>query len=304
MTSHWFGFNNFKKITCSNDKDGLKHFNTLILDVEKVSCSNINQVFMLYLEQRQTKFVEVLYSGGLDSECVIASCLINKIPVRAVTMKLLVNGYPINTHDLYYSEKFCRQNGIEQKIVDLQVDHFFESGQYISYLEPYQIIEPHVATQFWLFEQCTGFPVLGGEYCWPWTHQNLISPVRHEYSYYDVFLKDQGINGIGNMLGHGLESNLMFITSHLKIFNNQIHDGNMLKIPKLKLDLYQAMGLGTFELRMRSYGWEGVPKSVIDKSIYRNHLLDKFGSTSNSISWGNEIAKAINGLPGTNDKFK
>lgn len=299
MITFYSGRRNYKKHTLENNR-----FTTELVDVDLMGVTDIHEIFSIHLESRQSNTVEVLYSGGLDSECVLASCLKNRIPVRAMTMRLLVNGYPINTHDLYYSEKFCRSTGVEQKLVDLDVDRFFENGDYIQYLEPFAISRPHVATHFWLFEQCTGFPVLGGEYSWPWHHKPLISPHRHCYSLYDQFLRSRGISGIGNMLGHSLDSNLVFIKKHLEIFNPARHNGNNLQIPYLKVDLFKSLGLGNFELRLKSYGWEGVPADVFDLAPYASYLMDKFKHKHNSIAWGEQVGAAIGAPPGSNDLFK
>lgn len=296
MITFYSGRSNYKKHTLENNR-----FTTELVDVDLMGLSNIHDIFAEHLQARQSRTVEVLYSGGLDSEAVLASCVKSHIPVRAVTMRLMVNGYPINTSDLYYSERFCRTHGVHQQLVDLSVDSFFENGDYIRYLEPYGITEPHVATHFWLFEQCQGFPVLGGEYSWPWHHRPVLSPHRHVYSMYDRFLRSRGILGIGNMLGHSLDSNLAFVKNHLEIYNPQQHDGNDLRIPHLKVDLFRHMGLGDFELRLKSYGWEGVSKGVFNLALYREHLLKTFGAKTNVIAWGEKVGAVIGADPGSND---
>lgn len=279
----------------------LHTYNTSLQDVETSDINDINQLFSEILSARQTKTVEVLYSGGMDSESVLRSCLTSAIPVRAITMRLLVNGYPINTHDLYYSEKFCRENSVEQKLIDLHVGKFFENGDHLKYLRPYSIIEPHVATHFWLFEQCSGFPVIGGEYSWPQYEKKVLSPHRHEYSCYDKFLSDNGISGIGNMLSSSLDINLMFITNQLALSNEYFSDAA--RIPMLKKKLFSNIGLGDFELRLRSYGWENVSPAVFNKGKYKITLIKEFGVTKSSISWGAKIAEALGGELRSNTKY-
>ena len=107
---------------------------------------SIYTVFDDLLSIRQTETVEVLYSGGLDSELVLHVCKHNNIPVKAITMRLIAKGITINMVDMYYSTKFCREHEIEQKIVDLNVTDFYASGDYLRYLDPYEITEPHIAT--------------------------------------------------------------------------------------------------------------------------------------------------------------
>lgn len=302
-------------ITWSSGKHGYRShsllpvggtYNTLLQDVELSDTTDINQLFNEVLAVRQTNTVEVLYSGGMDSEFVLRSCVVNKIPVRAITMRLLVSGYPINTHDLYYSEKFCRENSIEQKLIDLHVDKFFEGGDHLKYLRPYAITEPHVATHLWLFEQCSGYPVLGGEYSWPWSTDAIVSPHRHEYSCYDKFLNDNNIPGIGSMLSHSLDINFSFIRNHLALmqrFPTGHYRGSSKEIPMFKRDLFCQMGLGVFELRMKHYGWEGLPSSIFNKFKYKLELLKEFGIIKSSITWQSKIAAALGGPVGSNDKY-
>jgi hypothetical protein len=262
----------------------------------------IHQMFNEELSIRQTKTVDILYSGGMDSECVLLSCLTNNIPVRAVTMRLLVNNYPINTHDLYYSEKFCRERSVEHKLIDLHVDSFFSNGDHLPYLRPYLITEPHVATHFWLFEQCIGFPVMGGEYSWPQFNKRVLSPHRHAYSCYDKFLSDNGIHGIGNMLNRSLDINLLFIKNNLTL-TKEGYTGDFTNIPILKNKLFTIVGLGDFELRMKSYGWEDLNPILFNKTKFHIELIKEFGITQSSITWGQKIANALGGEPGTNSKY-
>lgn len=285
----WYeGENNYRLLTLFGNT-----FTTELLDVPTTD-RTVNQVFYDILNKRQSKHVEVLYSGGLDSECVLNSCLINKIPVKAVTMRLLVNNCPINTHDLYYSEKYCRENNVEQVFIDLDVRDFFDNGKHLNYLLPYKIEEPHVATHLWLFEQCSSFPVIGGDYTWPHQSKDKISPHRLSYSCYNRFLSDRGIHGIGNMLGHSIDSNLLFMREHLKVYDPDM-------VNKTKKKVFENLGLGKFELRFRSYGWEST--TSINKTHYKIELLKQIGLLKHRIIWHNVVGSVLNG-PGSNDSFK
>lgn len=300
------GRNNYKKHSLvMNNETKIHQFNTELLDVPTRDFKTINELFADDLAERQTKTVEVLYSGGMDSECVLRSCLINKIPVRAVTGRFIARGYPVNTHDLYYSEKFCRENNIEQVFVDLDVSKFFENGDHLPYIKPYYIWQSHIATHFWLFEQCTGYPVFGGEYSWPWTTEKVVSPHRLIFSCYGRFLKDRNIHGIGNMLGHSLESNSMFITNHLEMMRQQpegYYNGEFADITKFKRVLFNHMGFGDLEPRMKYYGWDNVATEVINIHKYTDELVNEYGWAESTITWHDTIAKAIDGQLGSNSR--
>ena len=300
------GLNNYLKHTHIINPDNKNHtFNTELLDVPVIEFDNIDDIFRHHISGKQTKTVEVLYSGGLDSECVLISCIHNKIPFKAITMRLMVRKCPIDTHDLYYSEKFCREYGIKQELVDLDVDRFFENGYHHSYLDPYKIIEPHVATQFWLLKQCTGFPIMGGDYSWPWTTAPILSPHRYSYCYYDQYMVDHGIFGIGNMMGHSLESNLFFIKNHLNLITGPVaYSTDHTNIPTFKQALLEVLGFGKLTMRLRSYGWENIPQIVIPKGQFQGELYLRHGFTKNSITWGNRVANILGGDIKSNDKFR
>lgn len=306
ITQSWnSGVDDYKKYTLVEDPVTKKHqFLLTMLDVPVIDYPSVFELYDDLLSVRQTKFVDVLYSGGLDSELVLYCCLKNKIPAKAITMRLLVRGCPINLTDLYYSEKFCRANNVEQTLIDLDAEKFLEDGKHVDYLKKYLITEPHVATQFWLLEQCSGFPVLGGDYTWPWVFKPLISPQRHHYSQYDRFLKDNNIQGIGNMMNHSLAGNLMFMNAHISLMRSKFYPTDYKNISIFKRDLWESLGYKSPELRLRSDGWEFVPHFLLDMTKYRKELQDTFGITESKICWGEKINALVNAELMCNDRFK
>ena len=303
MTTWYSGHNNYQKITFDINEETKEHvFHLELLDVPTIDTDSISDIFNMHLAKANGRTIEVLYSGGTDSEIILIHCIRNNIPVRAMTMKLLVNGCAVNTHDLYYSEKFCRENNVEQVIIDFHADKFFTNGDHLPYLSPYKIATPHVATHYWLFEQCTSFPVIGGDYTWPWHDKLILSPQRQPFSCYSKFLTDNSIDGIGGMLNYSLESNINFVKTHLSIYDKKLHGGKALKIPKLKQDLFETMGFGKLERRLRSYGWEGLQLDVFNIHDYSADLTNRFGTTINRITWNNKIADVLGSAPGSNDK--
>lgn len=294
------GYNNHKKCTLTYSPDGkLERFHTELLDVELMGTTNIFEIFNEHLNTRQTKTVEVCYSGGLDSEIVLMSCVHNKTPVRAITLKIFRRGILLNTHDIYYSEMFCRNHSIEQKFVEVDVIDLYEAndyhGEYIELLKPYSIKTAASAIQLWLLNQCTGFVVIGGDYSWPWVIRPLLSPHRHGYNIYNMYMKDKGIHGIGNMLSHSADSNLLFIKAHLEVYNHTIHDpGDLLKLPYLKKAVFERAGFKNIIPRLKSYGLEAVPTTPVNRIS-----TEMFGNNINSISWNNNI----NVLLGDNSGF-
>ena len=290
------GLNGFKK--CRLETGILKNtFTTTLQDYDFEPNRNIMDIFNDHSSVRQSKYVEVLYSGGLDSELTLLSCIRNKVPVKAITLVIKVKGLHINTHDLYYAQKFCIAHNVEHKLIELDADKFFENGIYLDYLKPYYITEPHVATHMWLIEQCSDFPIIGGD--WPWVQAHLgnkvLSPFRLNYSSYERFMKDKGIYGIGNMISNSLESSCKFIQLHLD------HYRGLEDISDFKSRMYQPIE-PSIEGRFHSFGWENSTFVKFNLFKYRIYLL-KLGTTVNNIKWGNTISSLLNTSVNQNESF-
>lgn len=255
------------------------------------------------LDIRKTKIVEILYSGGLDSEMILKVCQLKNIPVTAVTMRLMLHDYPINTHDLYYSEKYCRENKINQTFVDLDIKNFYENGVFVDYLLPYNVTIPHVATHFWLLEQCNSFPIISGDYSWPWCHKPLLSPHKYHFSIYNKFLKDNNIDGIGNLLNYSLELNKLLIETHLEIQREKNINIDQITIPAFKREVIYRLGLGDHELRLRSYGWEAIPTHIFNVIRFKDKLVPHCGTVKSSIKWNDTINNILGGDITINDQF-
>ena len=292
------GLNQFKKCTLELGEYSHK-FTTELSDDSFEYGRNISDIFNDHLSNRQTKYVEVLYSGGLDSELVLLSCIKNSIPVIAITLVIKIEGLIINTHDLYYAEKFCRENGISHKLIELDACKFFQNGDHLKYLTPYYIIEPHVATHLWLIEQCSYFPILGGDWPWVQTHveNKVLSPSRLEFSSYERFMTDKGIHGIGNMVGYSLESSCKLIQIHL---DNHIPEE---AVSNFKSRMYQTM-YPELKPRLRSYGWENHKTVKFNLLTYKIELIKQLKSTTPVIKWNNTIKTLLNTQVNKNDKFR
>jgi hypothetical protein len=308
MKTWYSGCDNFIKHTITDINDGIhaREHHLEIQDVDYDPNLTLAEVFNDNLSSRATKTVEVLFSGGLDSEATIRACNMNGIPVRALTMDIRLHGLSINTHDLYYAEKYCRENAIKQKIITLDATKFFENGEHIKYLEPYHIVEPHVATHFWLFEQALGYPVIGGD--WPWLQhypKRQLSPWRLNFVSYDKFLEDKSIDGIGNMIGRSLSSCYKMVQEHYNITKQNKYFLDPIHVNHFKKELYNNLGIAIKEPRFRNYGWEilyAFP-DLFNMNQIKSDLENRFGLTKNVITWNKVLAQAAEMLPGTNDTF-
>lgn len=318
----YYGVDDYIKCVYTPDPENkLNNFEVILQDTEFDESLDANAAFMKNFRNGVPKKIELLFSGGLDSEFVLNMFLKNNLPVECITMEINLDGITINTHDLYYTEKISREKGVKRKVVSLNAKKFFEEGLYKQYLHPYRISIPHNATHLWLMEQCDSFPVLAGDYHWGWNpnYKKLISPQRHSLSNYARFMKDNNISGISNMIGNCQELNFMCIKEHMTLqkndneglYDSQVQEGSTTnKNPPLlnsgillKKHVYEKISNTTYEPRLRSYGWENLDSNLFDRLYYRNELLKLFGDNSLKISWGENLAKTMDTVPGSNTKF-
>jgi hypothetical protein len=282
------GLNGYKKHTLHDN-----HFTTELTECQYELGRNVNDIFYDHLVNRPNSPVELLYSGGTDSELVLMSLMKNKIPFEVMTMVIRTNGLILNTTDLYYSEKFCRENSIKQNLFYFDPIEFYEGGRYLEYLLPYNIDESHVASHFWLIEQCSNYPIIGGDWPWVQIQKHVLSPQRLSYNCYERFMEYRGIHGIGNMISHSFESTCKFIELQIT------HHTNNIPVPYLKQKMY-----GNIEPRLRSYGWEQCSSDIFNIKKYKLELLKKpLGITKSNIVWGDIISNMIGSSTNSNTLF-
>jgi hypothetical protein len=286
------GLNGYKKHTLDNN-----NFTTELTECQFEPGRNIDDIFHDHLNGRVNGPVELLYSGGLDSELVLQSLLKNKIPVETMTLVVTIKGAILNVVDLYYSEKFCREHNIKQNLFYFDAVEFYESGRYLDYLVPLKITEPHIASHFWLIEQCHNYPIIGGDWPWVQVEKKVLSPFRIDFCNYERFMSTKNISGIGNMISHSFESSCYFIEKHLEM--HQKGNDSFHTVPFLKQLMY-----GTKEPRIKSYGWEQCPKELFNSNYYKIELLKAVGIVKSKIIWGDKVSNLLNTSIRENSLFK
>ncbi len=296
MTEWRTGLDGYRKNSLSFSKNIIDYV-TEFTEPDFEPDRDFDSIFYDHLKNRESKTVELLYSGGMDSQFVMESCLRNKIPIEAMTMVITINGAKLNVVDLYYSEKFCRENNVKQNFFYLDALDFYESGRYLEYIEPYHITEPHVASHFWLMEQCQSYPVIGGDWPWVQTHNEnkILSPYKLSFSSYERFLKDKGMYGIGDFISHSFESVYKLIGLHIN--HKESSDGRFHHTPFIKQKVY-----GTMEPRIKSYGWEDCPPTLFNIRKYYPKSLLPYMFRCN-IVWGDKLKTLMNSTVNSNNKF-
>jgi hypothetical protein len=285
------GLNGYKKHTLDSN-----HFTTELTECQFEPGRSVDDIFYDHLIDKPNSPVELLYSGGLDSELVLMSLLKNKIPVEAMTMVITIKGAILNVVDLYYSEKFCRENNVKQNLFYFDAIDFYESGKYLEYALPFSIVEPHVPSHMWLIEQCHNYPIIGGDWPWLQVEKKVLSPFKLAFSSYERFMDSKGIPGIGNMISHSFESSYHFIEQHLKFHNS--NNNTFHTVPFLKYNMY-----GTQEPRIKSYGWEQCPTQLFNITKYKIELLKNLHAPKSTIVWNEKISKLIESITTSNSLF-
>lgn len=101
--------------------------------------------------------IDVLFSGGVDSEVAVRSFLEARIPIRVLSLRFKND---LNRHDLDWVEKFAREFDVRVTYVDLDILKFWESDA-ATYADRTQCVSPQLLSTMWLADQTDGFCVLG-----------------------------------------------------------------------------------------------------------------------------------------------
>lgn len=296
------GLNNFRKCTFIKETDN-NQFITELIENDFEPNRDLEIIILDHFKTIQSKKKEILFSGGVDSEYILRLCKKYNIDVEAVIMRINMQGFMYNTHDLYYAQKFVVENDVRHRFVDLDAREFFRSGRYLEYIIPFDIEEPHVAAHFWLIEQCSEFPIFGGD--WPWVHTNkenmVISPGRLSYNLYEKFMESKSIYGIGNFIGYSFESTYRLMQLQIevskKITNETHYDLVPPRIKQFMFDMKYP--------RIRSHGftgWEGI-NNAFPISKFKEQLSQYVNPSIPKIKWGPKVSNLLNTNIQENDRF-
>lgn len=109
--------------------------------------------------------IQLLYSGGLDSEYVARVLLhlgIKFTPV-IIQLKNVKENSIYNDHDTAYAFDFCKSHNLTPKIYDLDFDKFVSSGQWRAIAESVECCAIAVPATLYVASQLDGFTILGND---------------------------------------------------------------------------------------------------------------------------------------------
>lgn len=113
--------------------------------------------------QKQGK-LNLLYSGGLDSEYVLSVFLKLGMDIQPVIMNLKSStGHIYNSHESRYAFSYCQQKGLSPTVIDLDFDQFIENGKFLSIAESVQCAAYQLPASMWLASQIDGTVITGND---------------------------------------------------------------------------------------------------------------------------------------------
>jgi hypothetical protein len=113
-------------------------------------------------EKRQGLPIDILFSGGLDSEIMLRSFYEIKVPFNAH----FVDYETYNRYDRRWAEKVCDSLNIKLNIHTLDIKKFWLSEDCLKIAEISKCVSPQLLTQQWLMSKVDGLPVLGSGECY------------------------------------------------------------------------------------------------------------------------------------------
>lgn len=213
--------------------------------------------------------LNLLYSGGLDSEYVLSVFLRLGMKIQPVIMNLRSHsGEVYNLHESKYAFRFCDQHNINPTIIDLNFDNFVESGQLLSIAESVQCAAYQLPASMWLASQVDGTVITGNDpphlklntddNLWYLDEEEIIHSQFNYFKQYNVY-------GTPFFLSYTPEMMLSFLLdpSMESLANHQFP--GKLGTNSTKVHVFNNGTGFNLEQRIKQHGYEQVAKSPIFK---------------------------------------
>jgi hypothetical protein len=117
----------------------------------------------LIYENRQGLPIDVMFSGGSDSELVLRSFLELGVDFRVHIMRY--DDY-LNAHDWSYAYVICQNLNIKPVFHDLNLLDFWKSSEFYDYVEDSKCVTPQLISHMWLMNRLDGLGVMGSGECY------------------------------------------------------------------------------------------------------------------------------------------
>jgi hypothetical protein len=113
-------------------------------------------------DKRQGLPIDILFSGGIDSEIMLRSFLEIKVPFNVHFVDYM--GY--NIYDRKWAIKICNSLNLKLNIHSLDIEKFWQSEECLRIAEISKCISPQLISQQWLMNKVDGLPILGSGECY------------------------------------------------------------------------------------------------------------------------------------------
>jgi hypothetical protein len=113
-------------------------------------------------DQRQGLSIDLLFSGGIDSEVVLRSFIESKVSFKVHFVKYGDH----NIYDFEWVKKICDELNLKFIEHNLDIEKFWQSDDSLKIAEISKSISPQLISQQWLMSQVDGIPVLGSGECY------------------------------------------------------------------------------------------------------------------------------------------
>lgn len=240
------------------------------------------------------KKIVVLYSGGMDSEWILESFVLAKIPV---TPLVIVYDDDLNGHDVGWARRYIERRGLTPIYEQLNLRDWYGSKAQLEIAELSQTTELAYTTQFQAMARLndgnrffiTGYdePGMAADDSGAERRWNLFYNERH-YSVVKLFQR-LGIPGIANwgrfsselFAAYVCQPQWMLMAANM--FQPQVWNSEMMKVP-----MFQSW-FPFMEARPKYTGFEGALDYVVEEARrWQNHLVETKGYQWNQ-EWSEDI---------------
>ena len=189
----------------------------------KESCKSAEEIYSL-----KQGNLNLLYSGGVDSEYTLNVFLHLNIPITPVIVKL---NSEYNSHDLKYALDFCESKNLKPIIIDIDYEKFVNNGTMFDLSMTMKSSVPHYSTIAYGVSKLDGTILLGDGEPYISLNQETMTwdIVIYEYDYAMInYFKNNNIYGTPHFNRYSPEMMIGYLsTTRMKELANNKHFGKL-----------------------------------------------------------------------------
>ena len=215
--------------------------------------------------------LNIMYSGGLDSEIVAEVCRKYAIPHRLHFMVLVHENKIFNEVDFQNAKKFS--DSVELHYLDFV--KFFDQGDFIDYALKYKTQSPQLACHLKIASDIGSNLVFGGDAMYFYYNHEVscaeFKPTSFGHFCYDNLVRKTG--GVGNMANANYSLMIKWLRKQVDLAQsgiaNQYHEDRTVNMQKFnynwKCRMYQEAGFGSVPKQDKMTGFETIKTFYSDK---------------------------------------